>query len=84
MKPSYEIKSTRNKISFSYSGELSDCRKLVLKELVNKESDEKRKYLKYAYEKAKKEYERYEDRCKNLRACLQMIDDELSKKEVGE
>lgn len=83
MKNTFRIKKTKNKRTMSFTGDLEEVIKKVKKELHRYETDEKRHYLLWKYEEAKREWTKWEERIKDLEDFLQAAK-EYQKKEGEE
>lgn len=69
---------------YTYKGNLEEIIKKAKKELSEKENSEKRKYLLWQYQKAKKEHEAFEKRIRDLKSFIPLAEDHLKKEAENE
>ena len=69
-------------VTYSFSGDLEECIKKARKELRQKEDSEERTFLRWQHEKAKKAYETYERRIKDLQGFIRLGTEELEKRRI--
>jgi len=70
-------------VTYSISGDLEECIKKARKELRQKEDSEERTFLRWQHEKAKKAYETYERRIKDLQGFIKLGTEELEKRRLA-
>jgi len=70
-------------VTYSFSGDLEECIKKARKELRQKEDSEERTFLRWQHEKAKKAYETYERRIKDLQGFIKLGTEELEKRRLA-
>ena len=75
----FSVKKTKNKRTFTYTGDLRKAIEKAEKELAEKESSQERVFLLWQYERAKKAYEKYEERIKDIEDFVDIAKKELEK-----
>lgn len=70
--------------SFTYKGDLRETIEKAKEELKKKESDKKRDFLLWQYQKAKKEFDAYEQRISDLKAFIPVAENHLRKEAENE
>ena len=84
MANSFSIRKTKTERRMTYSGDLKEVIKKAKKELYEKENSPKRQYLKWKYEDAKKENERWEERIKDLRDFIEIAKAHIEQGKEGQ
>lgn len=68
---------------YSYSGDLEQEVKKAKSEYMEKETSQERVFLLWQYQRAKKAYEKYEQRIADLKGFIELAEAELKKQESG-
>ncbi len=75
------VKRTKDRVLYSYTGELQDSLDCARKELDKKLKSQDLDFLRWQLEKAKKAYDAYERRIFDLQEFIRLAEKELMKKE---
>lgn len=76
-----KAKHTKDKVTYSYSGDLKEAIEKAEKELREKEGTTKWLFLKWQYDNAKKALDAYNRRVKDLKSFIELAKEELKKME---
>lgn len=77
------VKRKKDQKVYSYSGDLEQEIKKAKSEYMEKETSQERVFLLWKYQKAKKAYEKYEQRIADLKGFIELAEAELGKQESG-
>lgn len=80
----FSIKHKKKSTNYTYWGDLKIVIEKAKKELKDKKESNKRIYLLWNYEKAKKEHEKWEKRIIDLEEFIELAENELRKNEKKE
>lgn len=69
-------KRTKEKITYQFTGSLQEAVKSAEEELKKKSESQERVFLKWQYEKAKRAYEAYERRIKDLKGFIKLAEEQ--------
>lgn len=83
MASSFSIRHTKTQRKMTYTGDLQEAIQKAQKELRQKENDQKRAYLLWHYEQARKELTSWDARIDDLKAFIRCATEQLEK-EKGE
>lgn len=75
------VKHTKDKVTYSYSGDLKEAIEKAEKELREKEGTTTWLFLKWQYDNAKKALDTYNRRIKDLKGFIELAKEELKKME---
>lgn len=75
----FSIKKTKSKRTFTYTGDLQKAIEQAEKELAERQGSQERVFLLWQYERAKKAYEKYEERIKDVLDFVGLAKRELEK-----
>lgn len=76
-------KKKKDQKVYSYSGDLEQEVKKAKSEYMEKETSQERVFLLWQYQRAKKAYEKYEQRIADLKGFIELAEAELKKQESG-
>lgn len=76
-----KAKRTKNRVTYSFTGELQDALEAARKELDKKVQAQERVFLQWQFDKAKKARDTYEKRIEDLQGFIRLAEKELAKKE---
>lgn len=75
----FSIRKTKSKRTFTYTGDLQKAIEQAEKELAERQGSQERIFLLWQYERAKKAYEKYEERIKDVSDFVGLAKRELEK-----
>ena len=75
----FSIRKTKSKRTFTYTGDLQKAIEQAEKELAERQGSQERVSLLWQYERAKKAYEKYEERIKDVSDFVGLAKRELEK-----
>lgn len=73
------VKKKKDQKVYSYSGDLEQEIKKAKSEYMEKETSQERVFLLWQYQRAKKAYEKYEQRITDLKGFIELAEAELKK-----
>lgn len=76
----FTAKHKKNKVSFTYTGDLQECINKAEKELETKRGSQEHVFLMWQYGRAKKELDKYNQRIEDLKSFIPLAREELERK----
>ena len=75
------VKRTKNKVTYSFTGELQNELETAKKELNKKIQSQERTFLQWQLKKAQKAYNNYEKRIEDLQTFIRLAEKKIAEKE---